>query len=140
MNVNGLMRRAKSAIKRYALRFTSLISMQIYLTYSVQSICTDSISKPQWITGDYNYSSEVASPPLPFPSYPRRGREWINRANIIVPVDPPPTAKIVGYGTKYLSFFTSLSYFNISIHHKIHYTEKNVKFSEIILNFLSGLL
>ena len=64
----------------------------------------------------------------------------LNRANIIVPVDPPPTVKIVGYGTKYLSFFTSLSYFNISIHHKIHYTEKNLNFSEIILNFLPSLL
>ena len=70
----------------------------------------DSISKPQWIFWGFNYSSEVASPPLPFSSYPGRGREWINRAFILVPVDPPPTAKNVGYGTNYLSFFTSLSY------------------------------
>ena len=70
----------------------------------------DSVSKPQWIFWGFTYSSEVASPPLPFPSYPGRGREWINRAFIIVPVDPPPTAKIVGYGTKYLSFYSYLSY------------------------------
>ena len=28
----------------------------------------------------------------------------------IVPVDPPPISKFMGYGTKHLSFFSSLSY------------------------------
>ncbi len=66
-----------------------------------------------------------------------RGREWINRAFILVPVDPPPTSKIVGYGTNHLFFFTYLSYFNNSIHYKIQYKKKSLNFSE---NFLSSLL
>ena len=140
MNVNWLLRRAKTLLNvllfalllKYPCKYAWHIVYKVFAWIQYQS--------PNGYSGDYNYSSEVAAPPLPFPSYPGRGREWINRAFILVPVDPPPTAKIVGYGTKYLSFFTSLSYFNISIHHKIHYTEKNLNFSEIILNFLPSLL
>lgn len=111
--------------------------MQINLTYSAQNLFAwIQYRSPSGYSRDYSYSSEVASPPLPFSSYPGRGREWINRALIIVPVDSPPTAKIAWLQNKVPIFLFLPILFLIIIHYKFHDAEKFLNFSNISFIFL----
>ena len=133
MNVNWLLRRAKTLLNvllfalllKYPCKYAWHIVYKVFAWIQYQS--------PNGYSGDYNYSSEVASPPLPFPSYPGRGREWIKPRQHYCSCRSSSHSKNRGLRNKIPIFL----YFSILFQHQ--YTPQNSLYGEKLKLFWNYL-